>query len=381
VIEELQQIDGDLVVMHDSSEIDLHGRDEPSDAGPLRSSHARGYMLHNSTAIDPQQRLVIGIIAWTTWTRTWKLKHNDQSRPAHEKESYKWKRGLQELGTLPEPVRTRMVHVMDREGDVHENFEYARHEGLRIIVGVRSDHRIEQSDQKLRSYVQRRPVEGRRSEVIESSETGVRAEVQLTIRHATVTLIPAKKAKAHSARKPVTLNAVLVKGPNAKQQWLLLTTCPVHSVDDAWRVFDYYRMRTIGEDSYKLLKTGLLLEQESIASIEAFERKLAILVPVANLLHRIARVARSEPTAPAASYLDQDTLARVRDAAAFNQISVPKKAWTLAEAVHCIAQLGGFEPRKGRLPGWQTLWRGWRALQQFTEIYEFARDRGAVQTR
>ncbi len=42
-----------VLVAHDTMELDLHGRYEPPDAGPLRYPQARGYMLHNSFAIAP----------------------------------------------------------------------------------------------------------------------------------------------------------------------------------------------------------------------------------------------------------------------------------------------------------------------------------------
>lgn len=370
---DLEQTTGDLVVMHDSSEFDLHGRDEPGDAGPLRSNHACGYMLHTATVIDPRERMVLGTPSWKTWTRSWRLKRNDQSRPAHKKESYKWKQGLMDLRSLPESVQRRLVHVMDREGDVHENFEYAREQQLRAIVGVRSDHRIACSEKKLRAYMQSKPVMDRRIERIESSHTGVEADVTLTLRFARVTVLPAKKVESHRDRKPVVLDVVFVRGQTNKQQWLLLTTCAVESIADAWRVFDWYRLRTIGEDAYKMLKTGLLLEHEAIDCIEAFERKVAILIPVANLLHRWTRLARVKPNTPAEPHLDGETLSLLAEASRLNGIAVPRRAWTISDVVRRVAELGGYEPREGREPGWLTLWRGWRALQQFVEVYRFAR--------
>ncbi len=36
-----------ILVAHDTVEFDLHGRYEPRDAGPLRSSDARGYLARN----------------------------------------------------------------------------------------------------------------------------------------------------------------------------------------------------------------------------------------------------------------------------------------------------------------------------------------------
>src|SRR4029078_8217455 len=58
-----------VIVAHDSSEFDLHGRNEPCDAGPLRSSPARGYLVHNGVVIDPQSEARVGMLYLRCWSR------------------------------------------------------------------------------------------------------------------------------------------------------------------------------------------------------------------------------------------------------------------------------------------------------------------------
>src|SRR5260370_1300227 len=57
-----------VLVAHDTVEFDLHGRYEPDDAGPLRSSQACGYLLHHGAVLDPQNDERVGIVYTGAWT-------------------------------------------------------------------------------------------------------------------------------------------------------------------------------------------------------------------------------------------------------------------------------------------------------------------------
>jgi hypothetical protein len=50
-----------VLIAHDPVEFDLHGRDEPDDAGPLRSSQARGDLLHYGVVLDPSNDAHVGL--------------------------------------------------------------------------------------------------------------------------------------------------------------------------------------------------------------------------------------------------------------------------------------------------------------------------------
>ena len=364
--------DADLIAFHDSSEIDLSGRWAPSDAGPLRSSNARGYMMHAIVLVDAKEHVSRGFLAAETWTRSFELTHNDQRRPAEQKESYKWKRGLHAaLEAAPERARL-WTHVMDREGDVHENFEFALDERLNVIVGGQGDHRIVEGSGKLRRFLRHQPVLDRRDVEMTSSATGRREKRRLAIRAAEVTILPRKKYPTHRKRRPVTVNVVYVRGETAKQEWMLITTCAIDTLESVWSVWAAYRARTVGEEAFKMLKTGLLIEKESIRDITAFQRKLAILLPLATTIFEWRHQARMAPTAPAESCVDPDTLRDLRSAARFHRLKMPPGRWSVRHVVEVLARLGGYEPRADQPPGWLTMWRGWHVFAVFRDTVRFA---------
>jgi hypothetical protein len=86
------------------------------------------------------------------------------------------------------------------------------------------------------------------------------------------------------------------------------------------------------------------------------------LAVVAVRLLQLKQLARVEPQRPASSCVSMEY---VRVAAAYWKR--PVEGWTVREFRRAVAQLGGFLARKSDgEPGWQTLWRGWQALDLMT---------------
>src|SRR6266852_58540 len=55
--ERMRQHDGVVLIIHDGTEIDLSGhRSLHNDLGQIGNGHYRGYICHNSLAVDPQDR-------------------------------------------------------------------------------------------------------------------------------------------------------------------------------------------------------------------------------------------------------------------------------------------------------------------------------------
>lgn len=79
-------------------------------------------------------------------------------------------------------------------------------------------------------------------------------------------------------------------------------------------------------------------------------------------------MARADPEVLASSKLGAELLLVVAELAGLDAGSVRLGRWWEA-----IAELGGYQPRKGRQAGWQTLWRGWQYVQTILEGVNLAR--------
>lgn len=141
-----------LVLAHDTSEIDVHGRGEPADAGPLRAGAARGYLLHGCSAIDPTHGALIGILDNWAWVRKWELQREDcKTRDAEKKESHKWIRGIKRARRQLKAAgfTGRVIHAADREADDYKVFAYARRSRSNVIIRARHDRAIVEGSGKL----------------------------------------------------------------------------------------------------------------------------------------------------------------------------------------------------------------------------------------
>ena len=419
-----------LVLPHDTTEVDLHGRFEPDDAGPLRSNHARGYLVHSCVAVNATDGALLGLVSSKAWTRSWELRQGDNhSRAPEEKESRKWRDGirlaLKNLGPLP--ATHVLVHAMDREGHLYENFAFALDHHHLVVVRGRADCNIGEGNGKLWAYMQSRPAcevdgepvtwtvhvenkpakkkAGATSPLLPSEITSapvkdrkdratsatavprpehekpVERDAMVTIRHARITLAPASKSdKGRRGRKPLKLWAVYVRESDPPAdvepvEWMLLTTCEVQSTEDALHVVDYYRARWGIEVFHKIFKTGLRMEKDHLPDLASFQRLLAVMAPVASHIARWTHAARVCPEQLAAPHVEPETIDVLAEACRMHRLPLPEGPWTIGLVVLRIAQLGGYEPRRDGQPGWLVIWRGWRVLETFRVTWEHARAR------
>ena len=152
-------------------------------------------------------------------------------------------------------------------------------------------------------------------------------------------------------------------------EWLLLSTLPIETADQAHERVRWYRNRWIIEQYHKALKTGCRMEHSQLQHGAALTRLLGFLSIVAVRLLQVETVVRTVPTLPACGIVDHDLLAflcllRKRDPASM----------TVKEFWRAVAKFGGFLARKhDGEPGWQTLWRGWNYFYPRFEGYLLAK--------
>jgi hypothetical protein len=188
----------------------------------------------------------------------------------------------------------------------------------------------------------------------------------LTVRYGAV-VMPRPRALSPYARQqaPVALQVVWVQEerPPAGQKglnWVLYTTLPVASYDEARRVVTYYERRWVIEEWHKALKAGCQAERRQLRSAARLEPLLGVLGIVAVRLLQLRALARTQPDREATAWVPRayvhvlQRLRRVR----------PGVVWTVAQFFAEVAKLGGFlgRQRDGE-PGWQAIWDGWEKLQ------------------
>jgi hypothetical protein len=146
-------------------------------------------------------------------------------------------------------------------------------------------------------------------------------------------------------------------------EWILLTSVPTTTLEQAWERVGWYEHRWVVEDYHQCLKTGCRLEERQVQSAERLIRLLGLLSKLPVRLLQLRDLGRQEPERPAHEVLEADLLAVV--AAQTGQTPGQMTAGAFWKAV---AQMGGYLARRGDgPPGWKTLWKGWLRVQTLLE--------------
>ncbi len=374
-----------VLLVQDTTHLDFSGQRHTQGLGPLntRGQRARGLLLHSTLALSATG-VPLGLLDQQVWARDPAAagqRETRKQRPIGQKESAKWLRGLAASAARLAPDQPGLV-VADREADVYDLFLAERPATLHLLIRSAWDRNVRAGDAAetthLRATVAAGPEQARQTVLVPRHDQQSERSATVSVRWGTVRLQP-PVARRGEHLPPVPVQVVLVReiDPPAgvpALDWLLLTTLPVETAAEAERVVAWYRCRWRIEQYHYVLKQGCRLEALQLDTAERLERALSVYSVVAYRLLALSYQARQTPAASAATALSRaewQTLWRVHHRTA----SPPGEPPTLREAVRWIAQLGGFLGRRGDgEPGVQTLWRGWRRLQDLTLAAEVLTD-------
>jgi hypothetical protein len=164
------------------------------------------------------------------------------------------------------------------------------------------------------------------------------------------------------------IEVVEVNPPNGVEpiRWVLLTSLPITSFDDAWTVIHYYELRWLVEEYHKALKTGCSTESRQLKTAGRLEAFVGLTSVVAIRLLQLKSIARTKPDTPAQKVVPRVWL-RMLKLARKNLTRVHDL--TVGQFYREVAKLGGFLGRKGDgEPGWITIWRGWEKLNMYVFV-------------
>lgn len=378
-----------VLVAHDTSEFDEHGRHEPTDAGPLRSNSACGYLVHHGVVLDPDNDARLGVLYMHAWTRPYPTGKRPEGKVRvgreWDNEDRKWSWGVEQAHKALERdgFKGHVRHLADHEGSSYATLVKAKRRKRDYVARTKVDRNIAEGPGKLFEYLLEQPVAGRWTTMVEedpkSAERGVmrrRRTATVEMRYASVTLMASSAYKGRSYRKGLRLSAVYVREPNPPPgseplSWMLLSIAPVTSAREAEEVVLDYKNRWGVEDMNKVFKSGCHAELAVVPDLAAFRRLMAVAWPIACHVVRWTYAARVTPLEPAAPHVGNDLLEALKLACRYHGLSLPRRPWTLSDLISRLAQMGGYEPRKGQLPGWKVIWRGWRVLNNFWNHQRF----------
>jgi hypothetical protein len=367
-----------VYVLHDTATCSYSSLQHTTGLGYINDREtARGLHCHSSLALRPDG-VALGLLHQHYWVRLELRKTRAQDRDREDKESIKWLKGLdaakQALDSLPVEQRPRVVHLMDREGDIHEVFAQVLLWGHGAIIRRYRNRSVAEEPGDADEAIWQAPVLGCVRLKLPASHGRKARQALVELRSRELTLTP--NCHVEPGRQPLWLTMVAVREVSPPPEgdepivWLLWTTEPARTKKQILAVVRTYALRWRIEDFHLVWKQGCRVERLELETRERLEKALILYAGVAVRLLRLRDLARQEPEAPCTEVLSEEEwqalYVHTTGEVPSEQTTVP----TVEQAVQWIGRLGGHLGRKrDGMPGVRTLWRGWRDLAMLVAGY------------
>lgn len=369
-----QRAAGRTLVICDTTELDFGSQRQIEGVSRTGNGSGQGFLLHNAMMVNVDTMSIIGIGGQTIHYRP-KEKiaktENRSQRLARDRESQVWGRVIEQIG--PPTDRAEYIYVCDRGADNFEVFCHLRQQKSDWVIRAKAMNREVLSHGgetlTLKALLSDLPLSGTYELHLRAREKQPARTAKIAVRTGSL-LIPVPRHVSPWVRslkpEPIATNVVWVREADAPEgtepvEWVLFTSLPVATFEEAWTVIAYYEARWLVEEYHKALKSGCSVQERQLKSAPRLEAMIGLTSVVAVCLLDLKTTARREPDRAASEVVPRlwiqmlkaarRSLRRVHDL-------------TVREFYRELAKLGGFIGRKSDGdPGWITIWRGWEKLQ------------------
>jgi len=376
-----QAASGRCLVIGDTTEFDFGKNREIDGIGPTGNGSGQGFLLHNALLVSTESEAILGVAGQTIHYRKKKSKSKKRENSARilkrKRESEVWGTVIDQIG---EPQRdAEYVHVFDRGGD---NFEvYCRllqNRGQWVIRASKMNRYVlaGESEERLalKDYLPQLKTLGHYTLSLRARPGQAARDAQIEVRVGRIK-IPRPQHASPWVRSlnqpPIAMNVIEVVEVDAPSgvtsiRWVLFTSLPVETFDDAWTVIGYYELRWLVEEFHKAIKTGCAAESRQLKAAGRLEAFVGLTSVIAIRLLQLKSIARTNPEVSAQRVVPRVWLRMLKLARqGLNRVH----DLTVGQFYREVAKLGGFLGRKSDGdPGWITIWRGWEKLNTYVFV-------------
>lgn len=341
----------DLVLfIQDGSELLFNSHPWTQGLGPTADSKGNGLMFHSCLVAkyhDSEETEILGLGYQEAWVRP------EEKIANKPKESEVWLRTLEKMGR----PQNNWVSVGDRANDIYDFLDNANRLGWKHVVRARHDRQVEINGKRMRlfSWIRQQTDKCTSEIYIKAKGEEFSGEVSLKITWVQAKLFPPGNKNSIASNEVTYIRVWSLEKPDL--EWLLITNLPVNSKEDVLRIIKIYRRRWLIEDYHKVLKTGFRIEDNQLKQASRILALFGMIGVIATQLLAIREHCRLFPTMPVEKGVPKQWTVLVE-----RLLSIKLK--TVRDFWRALARLGGFIGRKSdKEPGWQTIWKGYKRLQ------------------
>ena len=367
-----------VLVAQDTTFINLATEDRKKEMGTLVCKNKNEFLLHPSVVFTPE-RTNLGVLHHTLWKRPEGKAADRYHTAIEEKESYRWITSYKMSCQLQKQhPNTVVVNIGDRESDIYELFleneKADLEERAEFIIRAKSNRLIDTDDDESRylwDELTEKVSAGTYQTTLERTKYRQKRTATFEVKYKEVIFTRGRRKGGNLPAVSVTaVYAKEINQPEGEKQitWMLLTSLPVETLEQAQTIIGWYRARWEIEIYFRVLKSGCKVEELRLESDERIEKAFAIYMIIAWRLHRITMLAREKPEIPCNEvFADKEW----RLIYLLQMKKKAKRVPTIKEMVRLVAMRGGFLGRKGDgEPGAETIWRGYVKVLNYLEIAE-----------
>lgn len=371
--EAMENYDGDVLVIEDSSEFEWNGGEPIEGLGPIGSGREldQGFILHSTLALGVKLKSnskdcstkILGLPFQQYYIRPPKRKQPKKRRLKSEPlETDLWRTVIHKMAI---PKKKNIIRVCDRAADIYEVLTETQEYGCSYIIRLKHDRLDIDTQTHIKNEMHELPSMGTTAIERRGGKGTKKRQVALQVNWKDVEL-RAPYRPGVGKLTPIKTTVVHVWGldPDTDEliEWFLYTNLPVNSLKDAIKIIQYYALRWTIEDYHKALKTGLKAEDLQLKTAHALFAAISIMSVVALRLVDLRERLRVNPDAPAEesglSSLEIKVLGRY----------LKRELKTVKCVALAIGRLGGHQNRvSDGMPGLLALWWG---MSRFLNIME-----------
>jgi Transposase DNA-binding/Transposase Tn5 dimerisation domain len=359
-----------VLILHDTTELDFTTHAALQGAGPIGNGDGQGFLQHNSLAVVPQPRQVLGLAfqQWRVRQPAPKGETSYQRNRRKQRESQMWLEGIRASGPAPEACG--WVDVGDRGSDIYEAMRESREHEHHFLFRAQHDRLVftaPEYDRQDHLFAYARSLPSQGSDAVDIPGRGGRpARTALVQLAAAAVWIPASWGTPQRWSQPI-LPAWVVRlwephPPACIQEpleWILLCSLPTRTLEELKERRDWYGCRWMVEVYHDIEKNGCSEEDRRFETAAGMQACVAMLALVAVRVFQLRCALEMQPEAPAQQVATATELHMVR-----RFVKHKGRRFTVRDFVRGVAKLGGFLGRKrDGEPGVRALWRGYQRLQ------------------
>lgn len=354
--------DGVVLAVADITDLDYTAHRGKKGLGKLGDGRGRGLQQHTVLAVDPDAG-AIGLLdqRWSARPESPKGETRRQ-RQSRWCESDVWSDAVRTIGHPP--MGCRLIHVADRGGDNFAMIDACYEQGAGFLIRAMHDRRV--GKRRLWEIMESRAVVDRIDVAISAQRSGLPRDRRsartacVAVRTGTVEISAPMNDPRSTGKPSHTVHVVHVREEHPPTEtepleWMLLSSEPAESGEDARRLVNWYARRWVIEEFHRIEKEGCRLEQAQLDDAHDIMRLAAITAIVALRLMQLRDLASENDEASLKETASPEWIAMVATLG-----GVLASDMTARQFWHTIARQGGWigrasDPR----PGWKCIWRGW----------------------